>query len=155
MKIKKIYLPIVSLIVGIFATSCSSPTPQTRIQKNPTLFQSLSPKEQQKAAAGEIDKGMSKSAVFIAWGNPDSRSSGHKNGSNFEHWRYSTSIPVYSNRIYGYNSYGWSHCGRYGRRRGPWGGFGISPAVTYVRRTGAIVEFQNGRVVNWEARNRR
>jgi len=78
-------------VLGIAAvvfilTSCS--TPQTRISDHPNLYQSLSPRDQALVSQGQIRSGMSRSAVWLAWGSPDQRIVGNMLGRSTETWIY-------------------------------------------------------------------
>lgn len=67
-------------------TSCS--TPQTRISDHPDLYQSLSPNDQALVRQGQIRYGMSRSAVWLAWGSPDQKIVGNMSGRPTETWIY-------------------------------------------------------------------
>src|SRR5262245_24452151 len=67
-------------------SSCS--TPQTRISENPNLYQSLSPKDQTLVSQGNIRIGMSRTAVWLAWGSPDRKIVGNMGGGTTETWLY-------------------------------------------------------------------
>ena len=54
---------------ALILTSCS--TPQTRISEHPDLYQSLSRRDQALVSQGQIRIGMSRTAVWLAWGSPD------------------------------------------------------------------------------------
>src|SRR5215813_13985568 len=88
---------------ALILTGCS--TPQTRISENPDLYQSLSQRDQALVSQGEIRIGMSRTAVWLAWGSPDRKIVGNMGGGPTETWLYvyySTYYPPY----------------------GPWGYFG-------------------------------
>lgn len=74
-------------------------TIQSRMKENPAAFQRLSPKQQQLVANGNVSEGMSKNAVYIAWGNPDRITYGSKRGTLDERWLYFgydfTQVPSY------------------------------------------------------------
>jgi len=137
------------LPVGMLCSSCSS-TPQTRIERNPELFRSLSPTHQDMVSKGQIDLGMSKPAVYLAMGNPDNKTSGVQHGKSFERWYYNVMIPVYRHDLSPYYGYG------YGRRgyHGGYYGLGYSPSVHYVTKRGASVEFRNDAVIGWASAKR-
>src|SRR5918996_3102422 len=67
-------------------TGCS--TPQTRISEHPDLYQGLSPKEQALVNQEQIRIGMSRSAVWLAWGSPDRKIVGNMGGGQTETWVY-------------------------------------------------------------------
>ena len=67
-------------------TSCS--TPQTRISEHPDLYQSLSHRDQALVNQGQIRIGMSRTAVWLAWGSPDRKIVGNMGGGPTETWVY-------------------------------------------------------------------
>ena len=71
---------------ALILTSCS--TPQTRISEHPDLYQSISHKEQALVNQGQIRIGMSRPAVWLAWGSPDRRIIGNMGGGTTETWVY-------------------------------------------------------------------
>src|SRR5512133_803783 len=121
----------------LILTSCS--TPQTRISDRPDLYQSLSQRDQSLVSQGNIRIGMSRTAVWLAWGSPDRKIVGNMGGGPTETWLYiyySTYYPPYA----------------------PWAYFGdpfydpfyysyIPPSIPYP---GKIVTFAKGRVVSFQ-----
>jgi len=120
----------------LLLSSCS--TPQTRISENPNLYQSLSPKDQALVNQGQIRMGMSRSAVWLAWGSPDRKIVGNMGGGTTETWLYiyyATYYPPY----------------------GPWGYFGdpfydpfyysYIPSISYPAK---VVTSARGRVVSYQ-----
>jgi hypothetical protein len=71
---------------ALILTSCS--TPQTRISEHPDLHQSLSRRDQALVSQGQIRIGMSRTAVWLAWGSPDRRIIGNMGGGPTETWVY-------------------------------------------------------------------
>jgi hypothetical protein len=71
---------------AIILTSCS--TPETRISDHPDLYQSLSHRDQALATQGQIRIGMSRTAVWLAWGSPDRKILGNMGGGPTETWVY-------------------------------------------------------------------
>jgi hypothetical protein len=71
---------------AIVLTSCS--TPETRISDHPDLYQSLSHRDQALATQGQIRIGMSRTAVWLAWGSPDRKILGNMGGGPTETWVY-------------------------------------------------------------------
>jgi hypothetical protein len=136
-------------VMGIAAavlilTGCS--TPQTRISDHPDLYQSLSPRDQALVSQGQIRYGMSRNAVWLAWGSPDSKVIGNMRGHSTETWVY----VYYVTYPYYYPYYG------------PYGpGFGffgdpfydpfyyslIPPSIPYPNKT---VTFSNSRVMSFQ-----
>jgi hypothetical protein len=80
---------------AIVLTSCS--TPQTRISEHPDLYQSLSHRDQALVSQGQIRIGMSRTAVWLAWGTADQKIMGNMGGGPTETWIYTyyTSYPYY------------------------------------------------------------
>ena len=80
---------------ALILTSCS--TPQTRISDHPDLYQSLSRRDQALVNQGQIRIGMSRPAVWLAWGSPDRRIIGNMGGGTTETWVYTyyASYPYY------------------------------------------------------------
>ena len=130
--------------VVLTLTSCS--TPQTRISDHPDLYQSLSSRDQALVSQGKIRYGMSRNAVWLAWGSPDSKVIGNMRGHSAETWVY----VYYVTYPYYYPYYG------------PYGpGFGffgdpfydpfyyslIPPSIPYPNKT---VTFSNSRVMSFQ-----
>src|SRR5262245_13641627 len=121
----------------LILSSCS--TPQTRISEHPDLYQSLSHRDQALVNEGQIRIGMSRTAVWLAWGSPDQKIVGNMGGGTTETWVYvcyATYYPPY----------------------GPWGYFGdpfydpfyysfFPPSIPYPSK---VVTFARGRVVSYQ-----
>lgn len=129
-----------AVVVGTLVfTSCS--TPQTRISDRPDLYQSLSHRDQALVSQGQIRIGMSKTAVWLAWGSPDRRIVGNMGGGPTETWLY-----IYYATYYPPDG-GW----------GPWGYFGdpfydpfyysYIPSIPYPAK---VVTFTRGKVVSFQ-----
>jgi hypothetical protein len=127
--------------VVLILTSCS--TPQTRISDHPDLYQGLSSRDQALVSQGQIRYGMSRNAVWLAWGSPDSKVIGNMRGHSTETWVY-----VY----YVTYPYYYPYYGAYGPG---FGFFGdpfydpfyyslIPPSIPYPNKT---VTFSNSRVM--------
>jgi hypothetical protein len=71
---------------ALILTSCS--TPQTRISDHPDLYQSISHRDQTLINQGQIRIGMSRTAVWLAWGSPDRKIIGNMGGGTTETWVY-------------------------------------------------------------------
>jgi outer membrane protein assembly factor BamE (lipoprotein component of BamABCDE complex) len=82
---RKLHFGLVALLAS-FLTACS--TVESRIKSNPQVYASLSPADQAWVRQGQIREGMSKAAVFLAWGNPDRIRTGVRLGYPFEAWVY-------------------------------------------------------------------
>jgi hypothetical protein len=147
------------LLLAIFAVSCSSNTPQSRIEKNPRIFRALSTSEQALVEAGKIQDGMSPGAVFLAWGPPDGRAEGEKEGKRYEQWTYDSLSPVVIQSAWGgwgpgwgWGGWGgWNRAGIAGPGWGPWGwNNGLATDVAFIPQTSSWVNFVNNRVDGWQ-----
>ncbi|MEJ6642410.1 MAG: hypothetical protein QNL33_04055 [Akkermansiaceae bacterium] len=138
-------------LVAFLFTSCASQTPAGRIEKNPALYNDLNTSEQALVRAGRIENGMTPNAVYLAWGKADSRSEGEHEGKRFERWNYIGLAPVYNQSYYSGFGYGYhDYYGRRGRGRSYTPYYGNALQVDYVPYRAAWVDFQNGRVKNWQ-----
>jgi hypothetical protein len=145
-------------VTALFFVQCSS-TPRTRIEKNPQMFSQLSAKDRHLVTHGLISEGMTRNAVFLAWGRPDSVSVGVNRGRESENWTYEGQRPVRSvNMTMGFGYGGLGGWGPYGY--GGWGPYGFGggypmlgggSGVTYIPYTAGTVDFVNGRVVSWKS----
>ena len=97
---------------ALFSSGCA--TPESRISKNPELYNSLPARQQQLVTQGQIAPGMSRNAVWLAWGGPGQKINGYARGNATETWVYYTTTTAY-----GYGGYGGYGYGPYGY--GPWG----------------------------------
>lgn len=135
---------------ALFLSACS--TPQSRIEANPGIVARLSAEDRALASAGRVREGMTRDAVFIAWGRPDRVYKGTRNGKSLEAWIYTTRelryaggfdafpYPIYRSRIY------------YSRRAGRYFIADFGPDPFFYRPTYSVevpfrrVQFENGRV---------
>lgn len=109
----------VAALGAALLASCS--TVSTRIEKNRAAFDRLPPAERELASRGQIREGMSKEAVFIAWGQRDQTSVVNINGKPSETWIYLAYQDVYP---FGYAGYGYGGFGFGGFGYGGFGGYG-------------------------------
>lgn len=125
---------------ALLLASCTSPIVK-RIEHNPAIYAALSEPHKAMVSRGEITEGMSKQAVFIAWGRPDRGSKGSQNGKAYERWSYSGYEAVHGTSL--------------GMGMGYWGygcydpGFYYAPTVTYLPYEARRVEFLNNKVTAW------
>jgi hypothetical protein len=136
--------PLRLFLVALALTmaSCTSPIVK-RIERNPEIYNSLSTRHKEMVTLGQIEEGMSKKAVFLAWGRPDRAAQGSERGKAYERWSYAGYDPVYTMGFGpGYWGGGWS--GHYYDRA-----FFYEPMMTYVPYEAAKVEFLNGTVTSW------
>ncbi len=149
---------LVALAGGLLLASCAPSTPQARIAQDPQRYAALSAKHQALVQQGQITRGMSTDAVYLAWGSPSASFQGSKDGKLTERWDYSGTRPVPVSSFYGSYGYGYGHgYGRYGPY-GPYGrhgyhssmGFGFGPEFAYIAYRRGSVWFINHRVDAWE-----
>lgn len=121
------------LIVSIFCclqTACSSSKKTARrIDQNATLFQQKSVEDRQKISRGTITSGMTRDAVFLAWGEPKSRIEGEENGAPYEEWVYKKFEPKLDLGI----------------------SLGEGPGFNLKRETNKVVRFVDGRVASFHS----
>jgi hypothetical protein len=120
---------------ALLLTSCS--TPQTRISDHPNLYQSLSARDQTLVSHGRICSGMSRNAVWLAWGSPDRKFLANAHGRVTETWIY-ISLMTYPYYPYGYP---------YNDLYDPFYYADVAPAIPYPSR---VVTFLRGRVVAFQ-----
>ena len=140
-------------------------TTQDRIAQRPEVYNALSPRDRDLVQRGQIREGMSRDAVFLAWGAPNQRGPGRHRGSSTETWIYfDTSAGdyypppfAYGYGGFGYGGYGGSFLHRHRSGR-------LHRHVYYdpfhdpffYRRTSVVsyperfVSFQNGRVIAFQ-----
>jgi len=146
---------IISIVLVLLClTSCqTSPKPKYsdhaginhRIKKHILKYDNLSEQHKTKVRQGEIVEGMSRDAVFLAWGKADRVQQASTNGRKSEHWAYFASDPV-STASVGYGG------------GGPWGGgyhhggtgWGVGSDVHVVDYVARSVDFASDRVVAWQ-----
>src|SRR5262245_40933726 len=119
--------------------SCTSPIVK-RIERNPEIYSSLSTHHKEMVQHGAIEEGMTKKAVFLAWGKPDRAAQGSKNGRTYEKWSYAGYDPVYTTG-FGVNGGYWGGYNRYSYYDR---GFLYEPMMTYVPYEASRVEFTDG-----------
>ena len=150
---------------ALILVSCS--TPQTRISDHPDIYQSLSPNEQALVSQGQIRTGMSRNAVWVAWGSPDRKIVANMRGRPSETWIYISyatypypyAYPYYGRGFgygFGFTSVGFVGGHHHGGRSfvffgdpffDPFYYSYIPPSIPYPTRT---VTFANGRVVSFQ-----
>jgi hypothetical protein len=136
---------IIAACSALLMAACAPSTPQTRIQQEPQKFEALSSKHRELVQQGQIERGMTPDAVYLAWGPPARTFQGSKNGRFTERWDYAGTRPVYTNNFYG--SYG-RYYGPY--RRYGYYGMGWGPEVAYIPYRIGSVWFINNKVDSWE-----
>lgn len=153
MNVRSLFCMLPTLVAALFLSSCASPSPQSRIAARPAAYSALPNKHKDLVQQGQICEGMSKDAVWLAWGPANSISQGSANGKSFDLWRYTGLRPVYQHSI-GFGVSIGGYRGRCGRRgfSAPFMDYDYGPV--YVPFTAAEVRFRNEVVVSWERLNR-
>jgi hypothetical protein len=121
-------LAFVITAAALILVGCA--TTESRISQNPEMYQHLSARDQALVNQGQIRKGMTMDAVWLAWGTPDQKIPDIMGDRPTETWlylRYQTP-PSYGGP-YSYGPFDWSY---------------IPPKFPYASK-GAT--FSNGRVV--------
>lgn len=149
-------------IAGFCALSLAScetrSAAERRVDRHPALFTKLSSSQQTAVLDGDVREGMSRDAVYLAWGRPDVVRAGSRHGKKTEHWAWLDRQSVQVGISYGYGyGYGphpfYHHFGvhpRYGYCFGPdWRFSDGLEFGTSIRKT---VDFSGDRVVAWEER---
>lgn len=134
----RFFLSAIALLLALFLASCATNSIDRRIQRYPALFDNLSDKDKDKVFYGEIAEGMSRDAVFLAWGRANRVIRGSRSGRDLEQWLYFGTEPVNTVSV-GFGSYGY-----YGSA------WDFGSGVDYVPVLDRRVEFKNGRVVAWD-----
>lgn len=133
-----------ALGAALALASCVS-TPAARIEQRPHLFESLSSRHQELVRQGKIDRGMSKDAVWLAWGSPDRKYDGLTTGKYTERWDYISSEPTFTTSLgFGYTRFGGYPFRGYGY------GLNMGPELVYVPYRSGTVVFANQKVDTWE-----
>ena len=164
---KKITLYFLSTIwlAALFSSCAVQQTPQSRIEAYPDALKDQPEKHQVLIKQGKIQEGMSKTAVFLAWGKADKEIDLYKNNRLTTRWEYYTTTPVENHTIHGGIGFGGYSAGRhypYSSRyyRYPYGYhghrgyhsdyFGVGTGVRYQKVSSAHVEFEGEKVKSWQ-----
>jgi len=133
-------------LLALLMVSCTSPIVK-RIERNPDIYAALSARHKDLVQQGRIEEGMTKKAVFLAWGRPDRAAKGSKSGREYEKWSYAGYEPTYTTGFgFGTSFGGHGHCGGLYDSS-----FFYEPMMTYVPYEAAHAEFLNGIVTAWSA----
>ena len=136
-------LALLATATGCLATvSCTLGTPQARINRNPSLYDSLPDNHRELVNQGRIAEGMSQSAVHLALGPPNRKIQGFRDDASFERWDYTRLQPHFHHSFHSYQG-----LSSYGDR---YHGFGFFPAVGYLPYRSASVTFRKKVVDSWE-----
>jgi hypothetical protein len=153
-----------TVIVASTVLLCGCSTPESRISEHRDLYASLPASHQQLVAQGQIAPGMSRNAVWLAWGSPEQKVNGFARGQATESWVYYSYTDAYPYGYgYGYGRFGYPFYGggvgvfrtHHGRRFivfgdpffDPFYYSYIPPRIQYPYKT---VTFVNGRVVAFQ-----
>ena len=137
---------LLTAAASLLLASCASPVAK-RIERNPDIYNKLSERHKSLVARGEVEEGMSKQAVFIAWGRPDRAFKGSRNGRPMEQWSYL----AYDSVSGGFVGGGYGYGGWYGRHGSYYDPFFVyQPMISYVPYERAKVEFTNAKVSAWK-----
>ncbi len=108
------------------------------------MYEMLSPEHRVLVQQGRICEGMSKDAVYLAWGNPSNPPiTGQQEGISYEKWIYAVYQPVMVDSVS--TGFGCAHGVH-------WHGGGISTSTAYVPCEAAWVMFHDDKVKAWEKR---
>ena len=115
------------------------------------MYHRLTDRQQDLVSQGQIDRGMSPDAVYLAWGRASREYVGNEKGKSVLRWDYAGATPVYSQTFGGFygGGYGYYGYGRYGRYY-PYSAYSVGQEVTFLPYRAATVVFENQRVVSWE-----
>lgn len=144
------------LVILVSGCASSAELRQKRVEANLDTYHSLSAEDRALVDQGRLREDMSKPAVFLAWGRPDSIRQGSRQGVPYETWHYTAHLAhSRTNLSLGYGYGGPPYYPYYGRYYGyPYIGFYPSVATTYVPVNVGRVEFLNDKVVSWEVKAR-
>lgn len=141
----KTSLPAALFSACLALLGACSPTPSDRIAKNTQAYEQLPKEQQAKVARGELEKGMSPTAVLLAWGEPEQKMAGRMNGKNTERWIYTRSGAGWAVGLGG--------GGFRSRDSGVGTGIGVTMPLGSRPPVSYNVLFENGKVIGWEAVN--
>jgi len=138
----KLHILMICSVCSVLA-SCASKSPSSRIGKNPNLMASIPFHHQAMVSKGQIETGMSKNSVYLAMGEPSSKSFGVRNGEQVEKWLYKKTKPTLTNSVGGMLGAGL----RYAT-----GGIGIGFVPNIGKKTvsSGYVKFVENQVIEWE-----
>ena len=152
---------LAALAVSLLSSCVATSTPQSRIAARPEAYNTLPASHRSLIDQGKIKEGMSKDAVYLAWGAADNVRESSREGKKTESWLYEGYDPVYTQHVdigyggYGYGGYGHGRRGRYGGLYDcyPYGGssYAVGTVVNYIPYVARTVDFRNGKVTGWES----
>jgi hypothetical protein len=129
------------LMLAMFATGCATSTIEKRRSERSLAYGSLPAESRALVDQGQIAVGMTKDAVYIAWGKPSQIFTGQNERGTTTTWVY-TGTAWQEHRFWNYRMRGY---GRYGYTAEPYLDY------DYVPRSyqSAEVTFENGVVKSW------
>ncbi len=86
------------LVCSVAVTSCVNPI-QARVSAYPGMYEKLKPAEKEAVNSGAVKDGMSKDAVYLAWGAPSRVGRARRDGKVFERWGYAGMYAPYYNGV--------------------------------------------------------
>ena len=132
-------LLILALAAALF-TGCATSTIESRKQERYGAYSQLSVEQRAAVDAGQLKVGMSKDAVYIAWGKPHQVLTSESSTGRHEVWIY---METY---LQGYSYWGFRpYCGPYHYHSGPYLYYDYTP-VAYAK---AEVIFEKEAVKQW------
>lgn len=130
-------------VSALITAACHTPTPADRIAENPALYDKVPVRHRELVQNGQICRGMSPDAVFLAWGKPNSAPiEGERDGKRVVRWVYKR----YEPHMVTTDWWGAPYMGVHGWHEP----FYPTTGTVYVPTDSAFVEFMNGKVVSWE-----
>lgn len=140
-------------ITLILVAGCAS-SPESRIEKNPQIFDKFSEEEQAKIRNGEVELGFTEQMVYLAIGAPDRKKTRITEEETTESWIYQgyrRSHSFYRSRYQYYP--GWYYCRSHHHfvRYRPWLYSPFYDTDRYESYPRKIVRFQDGKVVSIES----
>ena len=141
-------------LAAVFLAGCETMSPvDRRVERDPALFNALPESHQALVRQGKVKEGMSKDAVFLAWGRPHEIKQGSRDGKSNETWLWFDREPAAGMVSLGVG-YGYGYGGLYGYIEDFGHSYGCrSPFwddFAYRERLAATVEFSGDKVVAWE-----
>jgi hypothetical protein len=129
---------------ALVLANCAS-TPQSRIAKNPEIYNALPADQKALVSQGRIAEGLPKGGVFLAWGRPNAVRAGSDKGKKSERWFYNGYDVVWTQH-FGYSTHYDRHRDHYHRHSAPY----VEQVANYIPYVAGEVRFTEDRVTGWE-----
>jgi hypothetical protein len=123
-------------------TGCS--TVESRIKERPDVFNSLPERQRALVTSGQVTEGMTRDAVYLAWGKPDHVVQGSERNQPIEEWVYDATR---SQIVPGYRPVPVIY-GERGRYHSGWD-YVFDPVVVTQSYPYKSIRFEDGRAVAW------